>query len=121
MKKKSKADGRTREDRKKSMRKTIRGSDERPRLCVFRSLHYTYAQLISDDSGNVLAAVSTRGASVEGCSAKCKQTAKELGKMIASKALEKGISKVVFDRNGYRYHGRVSAVAEGAREAGLDF
>ena len=120
MKRKSKAEGRTREDRKRSMRKAIRGSDVRPRLCVFRSLHYTYAQLISDESGKVFAAASTQGVATEGASAKCKQSAKELGKVIAGKALEKGISKVVFDRNGYRYHGRVSAVAEGAREAGLE-
>jgi large subunit ribosomal protein L18 len=121
MKKKSRALGRDRDARKRSLRKIVVGNDERPRLCVFRSLKFTYAQLISDETGRVFGAASTQSESGEGVSPKSKGSAHVLGKKIASIALEKGISKVVFDRNGYRYHGRISAVADGAREAGLEF
>lgn len=107
--------------RQKRVRKQILGTDEKPRLCVFRSLRYTYAQLISDESGNVLAAASTRSLVAEGKSTGCKESAALLGKRIAELAKEKQIERVVFDRNGYVYHGRVAAVADGAREGGLKF
>ena len=105
----------TRLKRKTSVRKKVRGTDEQPRLCIYRSLRYTYAQLISDESGNVLASASTKGLA----SGASKEGAKELGAKIAGIAKEKNIEKVVFDRNGFLYHGRVAAVAEGAREGGL--
>jgi len=108
----------SREVRKRRVRKRIQGTDARPRLCVFRSLKYTYAQLISDESNVVLGAASTKG---QGSSTGSVPSAKELGKAIAKVAADKKISKVIFDRNGYVYHGRVAAVAEGAREAGLSF
>lgn len=122
MKRKQRESGRSREERKKSIRARVKGTSERPRLCVFRSLRYTYAQLVCDDTNKVLLAASTCSvAEGDGVSAKCKESAKELGKKVASLALSRNISKVVFDRSGYKYHGRVSAVAEGAREGGLDF
>ncbi len=107
--------------RKIRVRKQIKGTSEKPRLCVFRSLKYTYAQLISDEDGTVLAAASTRNLSVEGGSAGSKAGAKTLGLELAKKALTKNIKNVVFDRNGYVYHGRVASVADGAREGGLQF
>lgn len=112
--------------RKQRIRLHVRGTDERPRLCVFRSNKYTYAQLISDDSGTVITCASTReiDASAAGEKASSKssvEVAKELGKKIAELAKSKKVEKVVFDRNGYIYHGRVAAVADGAREAGLEF
>lgn len=99
----------------------MQGSAERPRLSVYRSLKVTYAQIISDETGTVLAAVSSRECIAEGKSTKAVESAKEVGKKIAQLAKEKSITKVVFDRNGYLYHGRVAAVADGAREAGLEF
>lgn len=121
MRKKTSSGGRSREDRKLSIRKNLKGTIERPRLCVFRSLKYTYAQIVSDDSGDILASLSTRGLAVEGKSSKSKEAAEVLGEKIAQVAKEKNVQKVVFDRNGYRYHGRVSAVADGARKGGLEF
>lgn len=106
--------------RKRRIRVNIRGTEERPRLCVFRSSKYTYAQLISDETGTVITSASTKGLSVEG-SKRSVEMAKELGKKIAELAKEKKVERVVFDRNGYIYHGRVAAVAAGAREAGLQF
>lgn len=107
--------------RKVKIRKRIRGTDERPRLCVYRSNRYTYVQLISDESSSVLGAASTKSIPAGELSMKSVDSAKLLGKKIAEIAESKSISQVVFDRNGYRYHGRVSAVAEGAREGGLKF
>lgn len=106
--------------RKRRIRASIRGTDERPRLCVFRSHKYTYAQIISDDTGTVITAASTKDLGASG-SMRSVDVAKELGKKIAELAKEKKVEKVVFDRNGYIYHGRVAAVASGAREAGLEF
>ena len=94
------------------MRAKIKGTAKKPRLCVFRSNKHIYAQLIDDNKGQTLIAVSGK-ANVK--------KAKEVGQLIAQQALEKKIEKVVFDRGGYRYHGRVKAVAEGAREGGLKF
>jgi len=109
--------------RKLRVRKKVRGTEERPRLNVYRSLKHMYAQIIVDTRGETLVSASTLSRELRG---KLKSTgnveaAKEVGRLIAKKALEKGIKKVVFDRNGFLYHGRVKAVAEGAREGGLEF
>ena len=103
---------------KRSIRNKISGTSERPRLSVFRSNKNIYAQIIDDLSGRTLAAVSSDKA--EGATNKV-ATSAEVGKQIAQKALELGISSVVFDRSGYLYHGRVKSLADGAREAGLKF
>lgn len=111
----------SRRDRiKKGIRKRITGTTEMPRLTVFRSNKGIYAQIINDITGTTLAAASTLKGSVDSKVAKGEQS-KEIGKLIAKKAIEAGISKVVFDRNGYLYHGRIKALAEGAREGGLQF
>jgi large subunit ribosomal protein L18 len=103
------------------VRKRVSGSAERPRLVVFRSLKHIYAQLVNDDQGLVLLGVSdrTEGIAVDGAGKIAK--GKAAGKLLAERAKSKGIIKVVFDRAGYRYHGRVKAVADGAREGGLEF
>ncbi|MBW2720620.1 MAG: 50S ribosomal protein L18 [Deltaproteobacteria bacterium] len=109
--------------RKKRIRKKISGSPERPRLSVFRSTKHIYAQLIDDDDGVTLVAISTLRPDVrqqEKVKGKI-EGAKRVGKMIADKAKAKGITEVVFDRNGFLYHGRVRALATAAREAGLEF
>lgn len=109
--------------RKKRIRKTISGSTERPRLSVFRSSKHIYAQLIDDFNGVTLAAVSTLDPEIrqqEKVKGKI-ENAKRVGKAIADRAKAKGITKVVFDRNGFLYHGRVRALAAAAREAGLEF
>ena len=105
------------------IRKKLAGHAERPRLAVFRSQSHIYAQVIDDDGGKTLAAASSldkdlkgehkRGANVA--------AAKAVGKLIATRAKEKGIEAVVFDRGGYKYHGRVKSLADGAREGGLEF
>lgn len=91
---------------------------EKPRLCVFRSNKHIYAQLINDQNGKVLLAASDLEVKKKGTK---KELAQEVGKLIAQKAKKKKIEKVVFDRGGYKYHGRVKALAEGAREQGLIF
>lgn len=109
--------------RKKRIRKKISGSPERPRLSVFRSTKHIYAQLIDDDNGVTLVAISTLRPDVrqqEKVKGKIEE-AKRVGKMIADEAKAKGINEVVFDRNGFLYHGRVRALATAAREAGLEF
>ena len=103
------------------IRLRVRGSEERPRLAVFRSLKHIYAQVIDDRKGNTLAAASSgekkaavgNGGNLAG--------AKEVGKLIAERAQAKGVKKVVFDRGGYLYHGRIKALADAARQAGLEF
>jgi large subunit ribosomal protein L18 len=108
--------------RKKRIRKKMSGTPQRPRLCVFRSKKHIYAQIVDDASGNTLAAASTRDKAMAGVSASGKKgSAAWVGKTVGQRALEKGIKQVVFDRNGFMYHGRVKAVSDGAREAGLDF
>ena len=107
--------------RKSRIRKKISGTSERPRLCIFKSLKYTYAQIISDEEGKVIVSASTKNNAAEGKSASCKESAKALGVKIAELAKSKNVSKVVFDRSGYIFHGRVSSLAEGAREGGLEF
>lgn len=105
------------------VRKKISGTPERPRLNVFRSLKHIYAQIIDDTTGTTLVAASTMEQSLKDkvTYGGNKQAAREVGKLVAQKALEKGIKKVVFDRGGYLYHGRVKELAEGAREGGLEF
>jgi len=107
-----------RERRHRRVRAKIIGAGQRPRLCVFRSLKYIYAQLIDDEKGKTLVAVSDRG--IKGRKVKTDK-ARETGRLIAGKAIKKKIKEVVFDRGGYKYHGKVKAVAEGAKEGGLVF
>lgn len=109
--------------RKKRIRKKLVGTGNRPRLCVFRSARHIYAQVIDDSRGQTLAAASSMEKDVrENPESKNKVTAaNNVGKIIGQRAIEKGLKKVVFDRNGFLYHGRIKAVSEGAREAGLEF
>ena len=108
--------------RKPRIRKKISGTEARPRLVVFRSNSHVYAQLVDDVNGVTLAASSTQVLSKDGEALKAnKDSAAKVGKDIAAKALEKKIESVVFDRNGYIYHGKIKALADGAREAGLKF
>jgi len=109
----------SRKKRHRSIRKRIEGNTERPRLAVFRSTRHIYAQVIDDLAQKTL--VSTSDVDAEKGAGKKKDRAKQVGTAIAKKCLEKGIDKVVFDRAGYKYHRRVSALADGAREAGLKF
>ena len=102
------------------VRGKISGTAMRPRLCVFRSEANIYAQIIDDVAGNTLVAASTVEKGFEGNGGNC-DAAKKIGAVIAERALQKGIEEVVFDRGGYIYHGRVKALAEGAREGGLKF
>jgi large subunit ribosomal protein L18 len=109
---------------KTKIRKKVFGTPERPRMTIYRSLHHIYAQLIDDTTGTTLAAASSKSKDLaeEINSVKTKkEKSKLVGKLVAQKAAEKNIATVIFDRNGYRYHGRVKAVAEGARENGLKF
>lgn len=103
------------------VRKKIFGSNDKPRLSVFRSNKQIYAQLINDDQGTTLVSASSREKAFEDKKIAKSDMAKEVGKLLAEKAKEAGIEKVVFDRNGYLYHGRVKSLAEGAREGGLNF
>ncbi len=109
--------------RHRRVRKRVSGSQARPRLCAFRSLRFMYAQLIDDDSGRTLAEADSRepGLLAEGSSKRDLAASKAVGKAVGERALAAGISEVVFDRGGYLYHGRVKALADGAREAGLKF
>jgi large subunit ribosomal protein L18 len=108
----------TRDRRRAKIRGSVSGTAEMPRLSVFRSNRYIYAQLIDDTVGKTLVDVSSETKSVHEGKTKS-EASLELGKLIAKKALEKKIKKAVFDRGGYKYHGRVKNVAEGAREGGL--
>ena len=109
--------------RKIRVRKKVFGSKDRPRLNVYRSLKHIYAQVIDDEEGRVITSASTLCKELKGKLASTKniEAAKEVGKLIGKKCIEKEISKVVFDRNGYLYHGRVKALADAAREAGLKY
>jgi large subunit ribosomal protein L18 len=105
------------------IRKKVNGTESRPRLCVFRSNKHIYAQIVDDSKGTTLTAASTLDADAKG---EVKNggnvaAAKAVGKIVAKRALEKGIQSVLFDRGGYIYHGRVKALADAAREAGLKF
>ena len=108
-----------REKRHRRVRARAIGTAERPRLNVFRSLNHIYAQVIDDAKGHTLAAASTLDKDVSGGSKL--DEAKAVGKLVAERAKAAGVSKVVFDRGGYLYHGRVKALADSAREGGLDF
>ena len=103
------------------VRQRVIGTAERPRLVVFRSLKHIYARLVDDDRGVTLAGVSDTSEGLEADGAGKVGRSKAVGKLIAGKAKAAGITRVVFDRAGYRYHGRVQAVADGAREGGLEF
>jgi large subunit ribosomal protein L18 len=109
--------------RKKRIRKKVFGSQEKPRLCVFRSTRHIYAQVIDDTAGYTLASASSMEKDAKAHSEKGNKAAiaKYIGKIVAERSMEKGIKKVVFDRNGFLYHGRVKAVSDGARESGLIF
>ena len=106
--------------RKKRIRKKVSGVAERPRLSVFRSTKHIYAQVIDDHSGSTIASSSTLSKAVEAGSSKV-DSAKAVGEAVAKACIDKGVETVVFDRNGFRYHGRVRALADAAREAGLKF
>ncbi len=105
------------------IRRAVQGTPERPRLSVFRSLAHIYAQVVDDRAGRTLAAASTGDPEIrsQAASAKKADAGKLVGQLIARRAKERGIRRVVFDRGGYLYHGRVRALAEGAREGGLEF
>lgn len=108
-----------RQKRHNRVRARVMGTPERPRLNIFRSLNHIYAQVIDDISGHTLVAASTLDKGIDQ-TAKMEE-AKSVGKLVAERAKAQGITKVVFDRGGYLYHGRVKALADGAREGGLDF
>ncbi len=104
-----------------SLRRRIVGTQERPRLCVSRSNQHISAALVDDSRGRVLSTVTSLKKEIRDRKLKRTEASKEVGRLIAARAKELGIAQVVFDRGGYRYHGRVKAVAEGAREGGLKF
>ena len=112
-----------REKRKARIRKKLSGTAERPRLTVYRSLKHIYAQVVDDTTGQTIAATGTTAKALKGELGDDDKTAaaKRVGAAIAKAAMDKGITKVVFDRNGFDYHGRIAAVAQAAREAGLEF
>ncbi|MBM3131891.1 MAG: 50S ribosomal protein L18 [Chloroflexi bacterium] len=114
----SRSGRRARHDR---IRRKVLGTGSRPRLCVFRSLRYVYAQVVDDEVGLTLVSVSSLNPEIRGQAGSKSQNAKLVGQMVGKKAKEKGIDQVVFDRGGFKYHGRVKALADGAREAGLKF
>jgi large subunit ribosomal protein L18 len=111
---------RKRQRRRWHIRKKVSGTAAIPRLSVYKSLSHMYAQLINDETGNTLVSASTVLKQVEG-NASTVEGAAAVGKLVAERALEAGIKKVVFDRGGFRFHGRVKSLAEAAREAGLQF
>ncbi len=112
-----------RQNRKSRIRKRIFGTEQRPRLSVFRSAKHIYAQIVVDSTGSTLLAASSLSPEIKGeiGDLKKSEAAKKVGELIGRKAAEKNIRKVVFDRNGFLYHGRIKALAEGARETGLEF
>jgi large subunit ribosomal protein L18 len=114
-----------RSKRHRRIRKKLQGTAERPRLVVFRSLKNIEGQLVDDDSSRTIVGLSTLAEELRGFKAESRnprvEAAREAGKLLAKKAKDAGVEHVVFDRGGYKYHGRVKAFAEGAREGGLDF
>lgn len=111
-----------RQRRHRRIRVSLSGTTQRPRLNVFRSLHHIYAQVIDDTTGTTLAAASSNEPDVrESLKGSKTERARAIGKAIAERARDKGVSAVVFDRGGYLYHGRIKALADAAREAGLEF
>ena len=109
--------------RKQRIRKKVNGTPDRPRLSVFRSARHIYAQVVNDVDGKTLASASTMSKDLRGGLGEGNKSAaaKKVGALLAEQCKSKGITKVVFDRNGYLYHGRIKALADAAREAGLDF
>ena len=112
-----------RKTRHMKIRKKISGSKEKPRLCVFRSLKHIYAQVIDDEAGKTILTVSTlsKGVKDKGKLSNNLKTAEIIGGLVAKKCTEKGIKKVIFDRGGYFYHGKIKALADAARKEGLEF
>lgn len=119
--------GKSREEMRKvrraRVRRKVQGTPEQPRLCVYKSSRHFYVQVIDDRSGSTLAAASTLSKELKGQlkSTTNKEAATEVGKLVAKKLIDKGIKKVVFDRNGFLYHGSIKLLADAAREAGLEF
>ncbi|WP_276089789.1 50S ribosomal protein L18 [Pedobacter sp. JY14-1] len=109
-----------RERIKKGIRKKLAGSESRPRLSVYRSNKGIYAQIINDETGNTIVSASSLSKDFSGAGSKTDQSI-AVGRLVAEKALAAGVKEVVFDRNGYLYHGRIKSLADGAREAGLIF
>ncbi len=109
--------------RKKRIRKSVNGTGARPRMSIFRSAKHIYAQVIDDETGATIASASTMSKDLKGGlgDGNKRDAAKKVGALVAEQCKSKGVTKVVFDRNGYLYHGRVKALADSAREAGLDF
>jgi large subunit ribosomal protein L18 len=114
---------RGRSRRKQRVRKKVQGTADRPRLTVYRSLRHIYAQVINDNTGQTLAAASTLSKELRGTLQTMGNTeaAQAVGELVAQEALERGIKQVVFDRNGFLYHGRIKKLAEAARQKGLEF
>jgi large subunit ribosomal protein L18 len=112
-----------RERRQSRVRKRVRGTDGRPRLCIYRSGRHMYVQVISDTAGRTLVAVSTLSKELRDALRRTsdREAARQVGLQVAKRCKDRGIEKVAFDRNGFLYHGRVKAVADGAREGGLSF
>jgi large subunit ribosomal protein L18 len=113
--------GAARRKRHERIRLTMAGSEGRPRLAVFRSLNHIYAQVIDDASGRTLVAASTVEKELRGSKATKSEEAASVGRLVAERARAAGIERVVFDRAGFRYHGRIKSLADAARESGLDF
>ena len=109
--------------RQERVRRQVRGSDQQPRLCVYRSQQHVYAQVISDGAGRTLVAASTLSRELRDRLSRSadREAAHQVGLLVAKRCKEQGISQVIFDRNGFMYHGRVKAVADGAREGCLEF
>ena len=113
--------GAARQKRHDRLRLRLSGSPERPRLAVFRSLNNIYAQVIDDKSGKTLAAASSLEKELRAAKQKKTDEAKSVGRLVAERARSAGVERVVFDRAGFRYHGRIKSLADAAREAGLEF
>ena len=113
--------GAARRKRHDRIRLHLAGTDVRPRLAVFRSLNHIYAQIIDDASGQTLAAASTVEKELKGSSSTKSEEAAVVGRLVAERAKAAGVERVVFDRAGFRYHGRIKSLADAAREAGLEF
>jgi ribosomal protein L18, bacterial type len=113
--------GAARRKRHERIRLHLAGTEVRPRLAVFRSLNHIYAQVIDDASGKTLAAASTADKELKGSKATKSEEAAVVGKLVAERAKAAGVERVVFDRAGFRYHGRIKSLADAAREAGLQF
>ena len=113
--------GAARQKRHDRIRLHLAGTEGRPRLAVFRSLNHIYAQVIDDASGRTLAAASTTEKELRGSKSTKSEEAAVIGRLVAERAKAAGVERVVFDRAGFRYHGRIKSLADAAREAGLDF